>query len=95
MLVLCLALDLSALLGPEVMEDLKESQEVVPVSHARQPLRLVWDVSVALGVDPAHTAAVRPVQRATWNPASRPVTSGWVRKIPPSIPDSPSAPEDH
>jgi len=94
-LVLSVVLDSSALLVPESMEGLKEPQEAVRVLHRRQPLRSVRDVSVPPAAGPTQTILVQPIQATSWKPPARPVTSGWVRKTPPSVPDSPSAPEDH
>lgn len=94
-LALTLALDALAPLAPEVTEDFAGSQELIRVSPARQTFRLVWDVSVPPRVGPAQAASVPALKRSTWQPAGRTVTHRFVRKMPSSLPDSPSAPEAH
>jgi hypothetical protein len=95
LLMLTVAVDLSAPLAPEAMEDLRGSQEVIRVAAARQPVRLAWDVSVPLGVIQGSTVTVQLVPHTNSAPPPRPVTSRRVRKIPPPVSDSPFTPEDH
>jgi hypothetical protein len=93
-LVLSLALDLSAPLVPESMEGLDEAQVVARFSHGRHSVSSFQDVSVS-PVGSQTRTSVQLMQRTSWRPPVRPMTSGWVRKTPPSVSDSQSAPEDH
>ena len=94
-LVLSAVLDLSAPQVPEAMEALTEAQVVARVPLVRHSARSFRDIRVSPIGDQARTS-VPPMQRTRWQPPVRSTTtSGWVRKTPPSVSDSPSAPEDH
>jgi hypothetical protein len=84
--LLSVALDLSVPVVPEVTGSLEQSPEAVRGSHTRQPFRLVRDFPSGAGPD--QPTSVRRVARVTWAPPSRPMTGSWVRKVPPSVPDS-------
>jgi hypothetical protein len=88
LLMLSMALEISGPLGPDVMESLESAY-----GHTR--LRFDRDAGASAKSDPDRTtSAYRPSQVAG-NPQSRPVTGGWVRKLPPAASDSASSPEDH
>ena len=96
-LMLSMALEVSGPLGPDVMESLDGSQEAARSSaYAHPRLRRDRDAhALAKGGDLDRTASAYRSSGVAGNPHSRPATGGWVRKLPPSAPDSASSPEDH
>jgi hypothetical protein len=93
LLILSMALEVAGPLGPDVMESLEGSQEAARAS-AHPRLRLDRDVHAPSKGDPDRTtAAYRP--SAVAGNHNRPLTSAWVRKLPPAASDSASSPEDH
>ena len=93
LLILSMALEVAGPLGPDVMESLEGSQEAARAS-AHPRLRLDRDVHAPSKGDPDRaTAAYRP--SAVAGNHNRPLTGGWVRKLPPAASDSASSPEDH
>jgi hypothetical protein len=96
LLMLSMALELSGPLGPDVMESLEGSQEAARSSAYTHPrLRLDRAAHALKKGDPDRTASAYRPSGVAGNPHSRPATGGWVRKLPPSAPDSASSPEDH
>lgn len=93
-LLLSVVLDLAAPMVPEVTEGPHEAQVVARVPQGRQSARSVRDFSVPSAGTPTRTSEQR-LQATSWQPPARPMTSGWIRKTPPSVPDSSAAPEDH
>ena len=94
LLILSMALEVAGPLGPDVMESLEGSQEAARAS-AHPQLRLDRDVHAPSKGDPDRTtAAYRPAALAG-NQQNRPLTAGWVRKLPPAASDSAFSPEDH
>jgi hypothetical protein len=93
LLILSMSLEVASPLGPDVMESLGGSQEAARAS-AHPRLRLDRDVHAPAKGDPDRTtAAYQP--SAVGNQQNRPLTGGWVRKLPPAASDSASSPEDH
>lgn len=94
LLILSLALETAGPLEPDVTESLAGSQEAARGS-AHPRLRLDRDVHAPVkgDTDPT-TAAYRPSATAR-NEQNRPLTGGWLRKLPPAASDSASSPEDH
>jgi hypothetical protein len=94
LLILSMSLEVGSPLGPDVMESLGGSQEAARASaHPRR--RLDRDVHApAKGDQDRTTAAYRP-SAFGGNRQNRPLTGGWVRKLPPAASDSASSPEDH
>jgi hypothetical protein len=96
LLMLSMALELSGPLGPDVMESLEGSQEAARSSaYAHPRLRLDRDAPAPAKGDLDRTASAYRLSGAAGEPHSRRATGGWVRKLPPSAPDSASSPEDH
>jgi hypothetical protein len=93
LLILSMALEVAGPLGPDVMESLEGSQEAARAS-AHPRFRLDRNVHAPSKGDLARTAAYRP-PAVSGNQQNRPLTGGWVRKLPPAAPDSASSPEDH
>jgi len=88
LLILSMALEISGPLGPDVMENLESAY-----GHAR--LRVDRDADASAKRDPDRTASAYRPSKVAGNRQSRPVTGGWVRKLPPAASDSASSPEDH
>jgi hypothetical protein len=88
-----MALEVAGPLGPNVMESLDGSQEAARAS-AHPRLHLDRDVHAPSKGDPDQITAYRPSAVAA-NRQNRPLTGGWVRKLPPGAFDSASSPEDH
>ena len=93
--VVLFLMGLSAPGVPEPMESSHDAQVVTRVAHGRHSVRSVRDVSLSPAGGQTGTS-VQPMRRTGRHAPSRPMTiAGWMRKTPPSVPDSPPAPEDH
>ena len=94
LLILSTALEVAGPLGPDVTGSLEGSQEAARAgAHLR--LRLDRDVHAPAKSDPDRTTAAYRPSAFAGNQQHRPVTGGWVRKLPPAASDSASSPEDH
>jgi hypothetical protein len=94
LLTLSMALQVAGPLGPDVMESLEGSQEAARAS-AHPRLRLDRDVHAPSKGDPDRTTVAYRPSAVAGNQQNRPLTGGWVRKLPPAASDSASSPEDH
>ena len=94
LLILSMALEVAGPLGPDVMESLEGSQEAARAS-AHPRLRLDRDVHAPSKGNPDQTTAAYRPPAVAGNQHNRPLTGGWVRKLPPAASDSASSPEDH
>ena len=94
LLILSMALEVAGPLGPDVMESLEGSQEAARAS-AHPRVRLDRDVHAQSKGDPDRTTAAYRPPAVSGNQHNRPLTGGWVRKLPPAASDSASSPEDH
>src|SRR5262245_38759435 len=92
--VLSIGLPVSAPL-PELLETAKESHEVIRVPHVRPLIRSARDVPAPPRAAVAPLTSLRREQSSGWRPPVRPASSGWVRKAPLPVPDSPAPSEDH
>ena len=94
LLILSMALEVASPLGPDAMESFQASQEAARSSvHPR--LRPDQDVHASAKSDPDRTTVTYRPSGATRNRPDRPLTAGWVRKLPPAASESASSPEDH
>src|SRR6185436_9529319 len=94
LLILSMVLEVAGPLGPDVMESLEGSQEAARAS-AHPRLRLDRDVPALSKGDPDRTISAYRPSAVAGNQHNRPLTGGWVRKLPPAASDSASSPEDH
>jgi hypothetical protein len=94
LLMLSMALEVVGPIGPDVMGSLEGSQEAARTS-AHPRLRLDRDVHARAKSDPVRITATSRPSGVAAHRRHRPLTGGWVRKLPPAASDSASLPEDH
>ncbi len=89
------ALDFSSPPVPEALEGFEEFEEALHSARGSRSLRHVRDVSVPTAARQIRTESVPAMRRAVREPLSRTVPDRRARKVPPALPESASAPEDH
>jgi hypothetical protein len=95
MVLLSVTLDLSIAIASEAMGGGEKLEEWIHRPRERGSVRLVRAVATSSVARQVHTVSVEPGQRFARDVSIRPASAGPTRKVPQSIPESPSSPEDH
>jgi hypothetical protein len=94
-LLLTIALDLSTPLPPQHgTESTEEFEESLHAQRGRRPFRPVRE-TLAPAMAQADNTRVQLRARPATAQARPAVTTVWIRKLPPSVAESSSVPEDH
>jgi hypothetical protein len=94
-LLLSVALDFSSPVMPEGMEGLEEFEEASHRARARRSVRLAREHAGPPVRQPVPHVQTRPAPAVRVAPLRRPVSDIGLRKVPVTIADSTSTPEDH